>query len=160
MWKSFGFVANEKYIGFLILLLVGLVFSRYEFSDRCGFETKKCGRGVGAGQDRCQDFAAGRPKPQGGPHFLNTILDVRRNRGPNIKWRTHILKGVAGAGQAPLASPLATTLVCVRSLRGGSGQEFSNSCRSGQKISTLTGLCCRKTAALDKSSDAEFMSAS
>jgi len=65
-----------------------------------------------------------------------------------------------GAGREPLASPLATTLVCFRSLRGGSGQEFSNSCRSGQKIYTLTGLCCRKTAALDKSSDAEFMSAS
>jgi len=31
MWKSFGFIANEKYIGCLILLLVGLVFSRYEF---------------------------------------------------------------------------------------------------------------------------------
>jgi len=115
--------------------------------------------GAGAGQDRCKDFAAGRPKPQGGPHFLNTILDVRRNRGPNMKWSAHILKG-GGVGRAPLASPLATTLVCVRSVRGESGQDFSNSCRSGQKISTLTGFCCRKTASLDKSSDAEFMSAS
>jgi len=66
-----------------------------------GLRQKKCGRGAGAGQARCQDFAAGRPKPQGGPHFLNTILDVRRNRGPNMKWRTHILKG-GGAGTTGL----------------------------------------------------------
>jgi len=62
VWKSFGFVANEKYIGCLILLLAGLVFSRYKFL--VGFLTgaclgqKKFGRGAGAGQDRCQDFAA------------------------------------------------------------------------------------------------------
>jgi len=31
VWKSFGFDANEKYIGRLILLLVGLVFNRFEF---------------------------------------------------------------------------------------------------------------------------------
>jgi len=61
-----------------------------------GLRQKKCGRGTGAGQVRSQDFAAGWPKSQGGPHFLNTILDVRRNRGPNIKWRTHILKGRGG----------------------------------------------------------------
>ena len=76
-------------------------------------------------------------------------------RGPNMKWKTHILKG--GAGRAPLASPLATTLVCVRRVRGGSGQDFSNSCRSRQKISTVTRLCCRKTAAPDKTSDADFI---
>jgi len=40
-----------------------------------------------------------------------------------------------GDGRASLASPLATTLVCVRNVRGGSGQDFSNSYRSGQKIS-------------------------
>ena len=71
------------------------------FLTGAGLGQKKCGRGVGAGQDRCQDFAAWRPKPQGGPHFLNTVLDIRRNRGPNMKWRAHILKGGTGGHHWP-----------------------------------------------------------
>jgi len=101
------------------------------FLTGAGLRQKKCGRGAGGGQDRCQDFAAGRPKPQGGPHFLNTILDVRRNLGLNMKWRTHILRGNRGEHHWP---PRWRRPWCVRSLRGRSGQEFSNSCRSGQKI--------------------------
>jgi len=42
---------------------------------------------MGVWQDRCQDFAArGAKKHKGGAHFLNTILDVCSNRGPNMKW--------------------------------------------------------------------------
>jgi len=64
-------------------------------------------------------------------HIFKYKLDVRRNRGPNMKWRTHILKG--GRDGVPLASPLATTLMCVRSVRGGSGQDFSNSLKERTK---------------------------
>ena len=41
-----------------------------------------------------------------GATFLKQILDVCSNRGPSMKWGTHILNG----GRAPLALPLATTL--------------------------------------------------
>jgi len=37
-------------------------------------------------QARRQDLAARGQKPEGGPHFKNTVLDVCSKRGPNVKW--------------------------------------------------------------------------
>jgi len=53
----------------------------------------------------------GGPKNQkGGPHFLKKILDVRSNRGANMKWgRTDFKLG----SLSPLAPPLSTALVLV-----------------------------------------------
>jgi len=96
------------------------------------FGSEKVREGRECGSRPLPGFRSKRPKPQGGPHFLNKILDVRRNRGPNMKWRAHILKG--GAGRAPLASPLATTLVCDRNLRGGPGKNSQTPAGADKKF--------------------------
>jgi len=54
-------------------------------------------------QARRQDLAAGGGKNQiEGPHFLNTVLDVCSNRGPNVKWGGTDFKWW---GRAPLPPP-------------------------------------------------------
>jgi len=53
-------------------------------------------------QSRWQDFVAGRgQKPQRGPRFSNTILDVCSNRGSNMKWGAQISNGRPGTTGPP-----------------------------------------------------------
>ena len=51
---------------------------------------------LGVWQARRQDFAARGAKNHNGATFLNTILDVCSNPGPNMKWASHILNRRAG----------------------------------------------------------------
>jgi len=32
-------------------------------------------------------------KPEGGPHFKNTVLDYAATKGPNVKWGAQISNG-------------------------------------------------------------------
>ena len=85
-----------KSMGSLILLLVGLVFSRYEIL--VVFWQVRVWDRKSAGGARVGVKTVARISQQGGQnhkvgHIFKYKLDVRRNRGPNMKWRTHILKG-------------------------------------------------------------------
>jgi len=64
-----------------------------------------------------QDLAVGGPKnkrrgqkPEGGPHFENTVLDVCSNMGAKREMGGHIFQM---GGRAPLAPQLTMALVCI-----------------------------------------------
>jgi len=63
-------------------------------------------------QARRQDFPARGPKTTRRVHFLNTILDVCSNRGPNMKWGEHIWNEVPGT-----PGPLLATTLCRMSIQ-------------------------------------------
>jgi len=124
-----------KSMGSLILLLVGLVFSRYEIL--VVFWQVRVWDRKSAGGARVGVKTVARISQQGGQnhkvgHIFKYNIGCTQKLGAKHEIEDTYFKGWWGGGGA--ASPLETTLVCVRSLRGGSGQEFSNSCRSGQKM--------------------------
>jgi len=144
--------------GSLILLLVRLVFSRYEFL--VVFRQVRVWDRKSAGRSRVRVKPIARISQQGAKttrwatFFKYNIGCTQKTGNKHEMEGTYFIMGVGGGGTTGL--PAGGDLVCVRSVRGASGQDFSNSCRGGQKISTLTGPCCEKAAALDKSSDPDL----